>query len=167
MKKFGLLVASALVASSLMAAAPVSSPSANKFGLTMGSNVGGGIVYDTPKYQYTLTTGVWSTNVSSSVDTYDIRASASMKTPMTSSVDQLWTVQGYAQTSTDNTAAFGATSQTPYGFELQYGFQQAISKKLSSYIRLPIIGYNGNSNRSDTITLLDENATVIGISMYR
>ena len=167
MKKFGLLVASALVASSLMAAAPVSSPSANKFGLTMGSNVGGGIVYDTPKYQYTLTTGVWSTNVSSSVDTYDIRASASMKTPMTSSIDQLWTVQGYAQTSTNYKRAFGATGSMPYNVSLQYGFQQAISKKLSSYIRLPIIGYNGNSNRSDTITLLDENATVIGISMYR
>lgn len=167
MKKFGLLIASALVASSLMAAAPVSSPSSNKFGLTMGSNVGAGIVYDTPKYQYTLTTGAWSTNVKTNVDTYDFRASASMKTPMTSSIDQLWTVQGYARTSTNNTRAFGVLSQTPYAFELQYGFQQAISKKLTSYIRMPIIAYNGASGRSDTVTLLDENVTVIGISMYR
>ena len=165
MKKFGLLIASALVASSLMAAAPVSSPSSNKFGLTMGFNVGGGIVYDTPKYQYTLSTGTWSGNVSTQADTYDFRASASMKTPMTSSIDQLWTVQGFASTSSNYGRA--GYSRTPFTFELQYGFQQAISIKLTSYIRVPLISYNRTSGRINSVRLLDEADTVIGISMYR
>tara|TARA_A200000113_G_scaffold178833_1_gene164417 strand:+ start:1392 stop:1895 length:504 start_codon:yes stop_codon:yes gene_type:complete len=167
MKKFSLLIASALAASSLMAAAPVSSPSANKFGFTMGFNVGGGIVYDTPKYQYTLTTGSWNFGVNSNIDTYNFRASASMKTPMTSSIDQLWTVQGFTKTSTNYGRA--SIENTPYTFELQYGFQQAISKKLTSYIRMPILSYEATKAEPvvRTISLLDHSNTVIGISMYR
>ena len=133
----------------------------------MGYNVGGGIVYDTAKYQYTLTTGQWSYGVNTGADVYDFRASASMKTPMTSSIDQLWTLQGYTQTSGSYTRA--TIKNTPYTFELQYGFQQAISKKLTSYIRMPILSYQATSAEPvvRTIRLLDQDNAVIGISMYR
>ena len=167
MKKFGLLVASALAASSLMAAAPVSSPSANKFGFTMGFNVGGGIVYDTAKYQYTLTTGQIFQNINTFADTFTFRGSASMKTAMTPSIDQLWSVQALAQTSSNYQRGLGANSTAPFNMQLQYGFQQAISKKLTSYIRVPLIAYDRSSNRINSVRLLDEVDTVIGISIYR
>ena len=84
-----------------------------------------------------MTSGVWSVNVKTDVETYDFRASASMKTPMTSSVDQLWTVQGYAQTSLTTLQLLEQPARlTVLNFSM---VSNKLFRKNCRYIRLPIL----------------------------
>ena len=157
MKKFGLLVASALVTSSLMAAAPMSSTSSNKYGIFIGSGaVGGyesdgmGMTYNLPGYTFNIGGNVirqqkgegtkkWS-------NTMTVYASGDKKYALSPNSNQTLGLGAAIGAAAPSTAV--SQRYNPYYLALNYGVNAMIAPKVRFELKYGLVSYEDNGANS-------------------
>jgi hypothetical protein len=152
MKKFGLLVASALVTSSLMAAAPMSSTSSNKYGIFIGSGANGGyesdgmgMTYNLPGYTFLLQGNVIrNQNTSGWFNTMTVHATADKKYALSPNSNQTLGLGA----AVGARAPVGSQAYNPYYLAFNYGVNAMIAPKIRFELKYGLVSYEDSGDDS-------------------
>lgn len=171
MKKFSLLIASALAASSLMAAAPMTSTSsANTWGYTLGygafqndtSTNMYGFNYDTGAYSLKL--GMVAMRVDNGSNWYNganFTGSVDRSYPLSGSTKHIFGLGGTVEAQAPSTVNLNF-GYNPYSIMFNYGITTMFAPKVRFEFKQALLGYtdSGNNNPQREWSILGNGGTV-------